>query len=73
MDVEAATVIRRDETCNDGVCALPVGSTPANAPSAQAPPVTAPQVRIAQKQQSCAVLEVTCSCGRKSYIKCEYA
>ncbi len=31
-----------------------------------------PQVQIVENQAGFAVLEVTCSCGVKSYIKCEY-
>ena len=34
--------------------------------------LTEPQVRIAENQQEFAVIEVTCSCGSKIYIKCEY-
>lgn len=31
-----------------------------------------PQVRIVEKHPEFAVLELTCSCGNKSYIRCEY-
>ena len=31
-----------------------------------------PQVRIAESHPEYAVLELTCSCGNKSYIRCQY-
>jgi len=33
----------------------------------------APQVSIVENQPEFAVMEVTCSCGTKTYIRCEYA
>jgi len=33
---------------------------------------TAPQVRIVQNHPEFAVLEITCSCGSKTNVKCEY-
>lgn len=44
---------------------LPAGP---EAPSAAA----APRVRIAQNHPQYAVIEVTCSCGKTTYIRCEY-
>ena len=32
----------------------------------------APQIHIVENQQEFAVIEVTCWCGRKIYLKCEY-
>ena len=32
-----------------------------------------PQVNIVENQPEFAVIEVTCSCGTKTYIRCEYA
>ena len=31
-----------------------------------------PRVRIAQNQAEYAVLEVTCSCGQKIHVRCDY-
>ncbi len=33
----------------------------------------APGVRVVENHPEFGVLEVTCACGRKSYVKCEYA
>ena len=32
-----------------------------------------PQVSIVENQPEFAVIEITCSCGTKTYIRCEYA
>ncbi len=34
--------------------------------------LSAPQVRIVQKHPEFALLEITCSCGLKTNVKCEY-
>jgi len=39
----------------------------------EAPPAMAgPSVRIAQNHPEYAVIEVTCACGKTTYIRCEY-
>ena len=43
--------------------APPKGKNAANAPS---------QVHIVEKHPDFAVLEITCHCGTKSYVRCEY-
>ena len=35
--------------------------------------LTAPKVRISENHPEYAVIEVTCSCGTKMYLRCEYA
>ncbi len=42
------------------------------APPQRQNPNLPPQVRIVEKHPEFAVLELTCSCGNKSYIRCEY-
>lgn len=34
--------------------------------------LSAPQVRIIESHQEYTILEATCSCGNKIYLKCEY-
>jgi len=36
------------------------------------PGVAAPKVRILESQNEFAVVEVICSCGRKTVVRCEY-
>lgn len=33
---------------------------------------TAPQVRIVENHPEFAVIEITCSCGAKTHVRCEY-
>jgi len=35
--------------------------------------LSAPQVRIMEKNSEFAVIEVTCCCGSKTYLRCDYA
>jgi hypothetical protein len=39
----------------------------------KAPTAADPSVRIAQNHAEYAVLEVTCPCGRTTYVRCDYA
>jgi len=45
----------------------------ATAPNGRNINLTSPQVRIVDKQPSFAVIELTCSCGLKTRIRCDYA
>lgn len=36
-------------------------------------PLAAPEVRIVENHPEFAVIEVTCSCGTKTHLRCEYA
>jgi hypothetical protein len=49
---------------------IPVGQ--ASAKDSGRPLVT-PQVRVVEKNPEFAVIEVTCSCGTKALLRCEYA
>jgi hypothetical protein len=45
------------------------GATPRNNNTA----LSEPKAHIIEKQAEFAVIEVTCSCGTKTYLRCEYA
>jgi len=48
-------------------------ATPQQTPLPRKGPNQAPpQVRITENKPEYAVLELTCSCGAKSYIRCQY-
>ena len=38
----------------------------------EASAATGPSVRIAQNHPQYAIIEVTCACGKTTYIRCEY-
>jgi hypothetical protein len=54
---------------------LQLGLDPAQRPhAAEAPGAQAgPSVRIAENHPDHAVIEITCACGKTTYIRCEYA
>ncbi len=51
---------------------LNVGQAPPAAPPMKNAAATAPRVRIVENQPEFAVIEVTCSCGANTHIRCEY-
>lgn len=65
-------VLKADEVTFDSPFHL--GLDP-GAPGREAPPSCVsedPRVRIAENGPEYAVLEVTCACGRTTYIRCDY-
>lgn len=42
-------------------------------PAGKTPPTAAPQARLVEKTDTYAVIEVTCGCGQKVSVLCEYA
>ena len=42
-------------------------------PDATPPQATPARIRIAENHPQFALLEVTCSCGKTTFVRCEYA
>ena len=51
---------------------LTQGAPPAHGSQQNRAVLSAPQVRIVQNDPEFAVLEITCSCGLKTNVKCQY-
>lgn len=49
----------------DPAAAPPTGATPADSQPAR--------IRIAENHPEYALVEVTCSCGKTTYVRCDYA
>jgi len=64
--LKADEVALRDPFRLDLDPALPAGPEP---PSA----ATGPSARIVQTHPQYAIIEVTCPCGKTTYVRCEYA
>jgi len=60
-------ILKADEVTLDDP--LQLGFDPMTQPPCAS---TGPRVRIAQNHAQYAVLEVTCSCGRKTQVRCDY-
>jgi hypothetical protein len=73
MSHSTTVVIRRDDTVLEDPFLLQIGQCEQLPQLNQAPAMTAPQACILENTGEYVVLEVTCACGRKSHVKCEYA
>ena len=75
MQKTAGHILKGEEVKLEGQFHLDVaqaGTTVAR-PNKNRIPQATPQVRIVQNHPEFAVIEVTCSCGTKMNVKCEYA
>jgi hypothetical protein len=72
MRRSARHVLKAGEVALKGAYHLPVdpGAPARNQPGA---PAASPSVRIAQSHAEFAILEVTCSCGTTTHVRCDYA
>jgi len=66
-------VLKANEVRSAGPMQLPLQPGPAQ-PAGAAPVASGPAcVRIAENHPEYALVEVTCSCGKITYIRCDYA
>ena len=74
--VNSSTIIlKRGQVKVEGTYKVEIGPITGQPEGAAARPDSAVplQARIAEKQQDHTVIELICSCGKKSYIQCDYA
>jgi hypothetical protein len=71
----AGQILKADEVKLEGQFHLDVGPmrTPMVGQKATNPALSAPKVCIVENHPEFAVIEVTCCCGMKTNLKCEYA
>ena len=73
MAKAAGHILKRSNVKLEGRFHLDAGEiAPGSAKRKDAASAT-PQVSIVENQPEFAVIEVTCSCGTKTYVRCEYA
>jgi len=74
MAKSTGRIIKASNVRMDGHFRISTGGTSSGTTGKAAPasPGAALQVNIVETQADYAVLEVTCSCGTKTHIKCEY-
>ena len=66
-------ILKANQVKLQGQCRLDIGhSSPTPAPKPR-PALAAPQVRIVENNDQYAVMEITCSCGTKTHVRCDYA
>lgn len=66
-------ILKSKDVKVEGRFLLDVANLGADLPKPQAAALAAPKVRVLENHPQYAVIEVTCSCGRKMSLKCNYA
>lgn len=68
-------ILKSDEVKLEGQFRLDLAQVQSQkgGPKGQSPSLKAPQVRIVENHPEFADIEITCSCGIKTHLKCEYA
>jgi len=73
MSEAAGQILRGDDVKFEGQFHLDVVKAESSLQQKTIPPMGAHQVRIVQNNPDFAVIEMICSCGAKTLLKCEYA
>jgi len=73
MGKTTSQILRADEVEFEGQFQLDVSNDGSNTPKGPAPAVVKPDARIIESNSEFAVIETTCSCGRTTRLRCEYA
>lgn len=68
-----ARILRADSVKVEGRLSLELEQTHPQLPRATNAASVQPQVRILENHPDFAVIEITCSCGSKTNLRCEYA
>lgn len=73
MEKTSGRVLKRNSVKLEGRFRLGAGQTPTGSENRTNITSATAQANIVQNNAECAVLEVTCCCGTKTHIRCEYA
>ena len=73
MDKAQGRILKSNDVKLQGRFQLDMAHISTKATKSQNSALAAPQVRIVEKHSEFAVIEITCSCGTKTHLKCEYA
>ena len=69
----AGRILKSNDVKLEGQFHLDVTQAGSDLPKQQVAASSEPQVRVLENHPEYAVIEVTCCCGRKMSLKCEYA
>ena len=72
MENAAARVLKAENVQVNGSVRLDIGRPTQKQTSATGPAACSPQADIVEKTDAYAVIELTCACGAKTRIRCEY-
>lgn len=73
MNKAQGRILKSSDVKLQGRLQLDMAKVDAEQPTGKKLPLAAPQVRAVEKHPEFAVIEITCSCGTKTLLKCEYA
>jgi hypothetical protein len=68
----AGRILKSNEVKLEGQFHLDAANAGSDMPRQQAAASSTPQVRVLENNTEYAVIEVTCCCGRKMSLKCDY-
>jgi len=69
----AGRILKSEDVKLEGRFILDIAQVGTNLPKQKSAVSAPPQVRILESHAEYAVIEVTCSCGTKMCLRCEYA
>jgi hypothetical protein len=72
MQKTAGHILRSDEVKLEGTVRVGTAQLTANQQGSRSSGAAAQQVRIVENHPEFTVIEVICSCGARTYLKCEY-
>jgi hypothetical protein len=73
MATAAGRILKSNEVKLEGRFLLDTAKAGLDLPKRQVAASSVPQVRILESHEQYAVIEVICSCGTKTSLRCEYA
>ncbi len=73
MAKAAGHILKASEVKLEGNFCLDVTQNSAGQPRPAGTALVTPQARITENHPEFAVIEITCSCGTKLHLRCEYA
>jgi hypothetical protein len=65
-------ILKSDEVEIDGMCHLGIGHSVSSAQLNRNNNITAAKAKILDNNNEYALIELTCSCGQKTLVRCEY-
>ncbi|MHC4158171.1 MAG: hypothetical protein ACYSSO_03740 [Planctomycetota bacterium] len=72
MEKTAGHILKGDNVKLEGQFHLDVTRAKTRLPKDKTSAAVTPQAQIVEQQPEFAVIEITCSCGTKTHIRCEY-
>ncbi len=73
MGKTAGRILKGSDVKLEGRFTLDIVQSELGQPKQPGTALVEPQVRIVESQPEFAVIEITCSCGTGTYLRCEYA